>query len=142
MESLLLSQLIENTEDLLKDSLKGVTSIAISGPKQLDLQFSKSYNFSKQYCERPEMLARLENSLEKVTGERIKIRLIVLEPATENENADDKQSRPSMAQQRAEQRELAPATDHFLQEALSVFNAQSVRVDVLKVQAEEKKEDS
>ncbi|QDU14858.1 DNA polymerase III subunit tau [Gimesia maris] len=142
MESLLLSQLIENTEDLLKDSLKGVTSIAISGPKQLDLQFSKSYNFSKQYCERPEMLARLENSLEKVTGERIKIRLIVLEPASENENADDKQSRPSMAQQRAEQRELAPATDHFLQEALSVFNAQSVRVDVLKVQAEEKKEDS
>ncbi|QDT79322.1 DNA polymerase III subunit tau [Gimesia maris] len=142
MESLLLSQLIENTEDLLKDSLKGVTSIAISGPKQLDLQFSKSYNFSKQYCERPEMLARLENSLEKVTGERIKIRLIVLEPATENESADDKQSRPSMAQQRAEQRELAPATDHFLQEALSVFNAQSVRVDVLKVQAEEKKEDS
>lgn len=142
MESLLLSQLIENTEDLLKDSVKGVTSIAISGPKQLDLQFSKSYNFSKQYCERPEMLARLENSLEKVTGERIKIRLIVLEPTTENENADDKQSRPSMAQQRAEQRELAPATDHFLQEALSVFNAQSVRVDVLKVQAEEKKEDS
>ncbi|WP_417378345.1 DNA polymerase III subunit gamma/tau [Gimesia sp.] len=142
MESLLLSQLIENTEDLLKDSVKGVTSIAISGPKQLDLQFSKSYNFSKQYCERPEMLARLENSLEKVAGERIKIRLIVLEPAAETENADDKQNRPSIAQQRAEQRELAPATDDFLQEALSVFNAQSVRVDVLKVQAEEKKEDS
>ncbi|MCA9017423.1 MAG: DNA polymerase III subunit gamma/tau, partial [Planctomycetaceae bacterium] len=43
MESLLLTQLIENTEDSLKDSLKGVESIAISGPKQLDLQFSKSY---------------------------------------------------------------------------------------------------
>ena len=142
MESLLLSQLIENTKDLLKDSVKGVTSIAISGPKQLDLQFSKSYNFSKQYCERPEMLARLENSLEKVTGERIKIRLIVQEAPTESEDAADKQNRPSVAQQRAEQRELAPATDVFLQEALSVFNAQSVRVDVLKVQAEEKKEDS
>ncbi|HAH47882.1 MAG TPA: DNA polymerase III subunit gamma/tau [Planctomycetaceae bacterium] len=142
MESLLLSQLIENTKDLLKDSVKGVTSIAISGPKQLDLQFSKSYNFSKQYCERPEMLARLENSLEKVTGERIKIRLIVQEAPTEPEDAADKQNRPSVAQQRAEQRELAPAADEFLQEALSVFNAQSVRVDVLKVQAEEKKEDS
>jgi len=88
------------------------------------------------------MLARLENSLEKVTGERIKIRLIVQEAPTESEDAADKQNRPSVAQQRAEQRELAPATDVFLQEALSVFNAQSVRVDVLKVQAEEKKEDS
>lgn len=142
MESLLLSQLVENTEDSLKSSLKGVESIAISGPKQLDLQFSKSYNFAKQYCERPEMLSHLERSLEKVTGERIKIRLTVKEPAASSDNSEEKPSKPSMAQKRAEQRDLAPDSDEFLQEALSVFNAQSVRVEVLKMQTEEKKEDS
>lgn len=142
MESLLLSQLVENTEDLLKDSLKVVSSIAISGPKQLDLQFSKSYNFSKQYCERPEMMARLEQALDHLTGERIKVRLIVQEPAPAEENAEEKNNRFSLAQKRVEQRDLSPASDDFLQEALNVFNAQSVRVEVLKVKAEDKKEDS
>ncbi|MCH9652857.1 MAG: DNA polymerase III subunit gamma/tau [Planctomycetes bacterium] len=141
MESLLLSQLIENTEDLLKDYLKGVQSIAISGPKQLDLVFSKSYNFSKQYCERPEMKGKLENSLEKLTGERIKLHLIVHESGTSSENTADKKNKSSMTQKRTEQRELAPASDEFLQEALAVFNAQSVRVEVLKMQADDKKED-
>ncbi|MFI4847775.1 MAG: DNA polymerase III subunit gamma/tau [Gimesia chilikensis] len=140
MESLLLSQLIENTGDLLKDSLKGVASIAISGPKQLDLQFSKSYNFAKQYCERPEMMVKLEAALEKLTGERAKVRLIVQEPAEAEEAADENNS---LAQKkRVEKRDLAPAGDEFLQEALTVFNAQSVRVDVLKVKTEEKKEES
>lgn len=140
MESLLLSQLVENTGDLLKDSLKGVASIAISGPKQLDLQFSKSYNFAKQYCERPEMLVKLEAALEKLTGERAKIRLIVQEPAEAEEAADENNT---LAQKkRVEKRDLAPAGDEFLQEALTVFNAQSVRVDVLKVKTEEKKEES
>ena len=142
MESLLLSQLVVMTDDLLKGSLKGVESIAISGPKQLDLVFSKSYNFAKQYCERPEMMTGLEHALEKLTGERVKVRLIVREPATSSEVMEEKQSKPSMAQQRAEQRDLAPASDTFLQEALSVFNAQSVRVEVLKMQVEDKKEDS
>ena len=141
MESLLLTQLIESTEDLLKTSLKGVESIAISGPKQLDLVFPKSYNFSKQYCERPEMKGKLENLLEKLTGERIKLQLKVLESTTSSENTEDNQSKPLMAQKRAEQRDLAPASDDFLQEALAVFNAQSVRVEILKMQAEDKKED-
>lgn len=142
MESLLLSQLIENSEDTLKGSLKGVESIAISGPKQLDLEFSKSYNFAKQYCERPEMLTRLEGSLEKVTGERIKIRLTVKTPPASAENDDEKTNKPTMAQKRVEQRDLAPDSDEFLQDALSVFNAQSLRVEVLNRKTEVKKEES
>jgi hypothetical protein len=141
VESLLLTQLIANTGDLLKDSLKGVASIAISGPKQLDLQFSKSYNFAKQYCERPEMLAKLEAGVEKLTGERVKIRLIVQEAPPSGEDADENGNRSPMAHKRVEKRDLAPASDEFLQEALAVFNAQSVRVNVLKVKTEEKKED-
>lgn len=141
VESLLLTQLIANTGDLLKDSLKGVASIAISGPKQLDLQFSKSYNFAKQYCERPEMLAKLEAGVEKLTGERVKIRLIVQEAPPSGEDADENVNRSPMAHKRVEKRDLAPASDEFLQEALAVFNAQSVRVNVLKVKTEEKKED-
>lgn len=139
VESLLLTQLIDTNEDLLKDSLKGVESIAISGPKQLDLQFSKSYNFSKQYCERPEMMAKLERSLEKLTGERIKIRL--LESATTSDKSEESQKKPSQLK-RAEQRELEPASDEFLHEALSVFNAKSVRVTVLNTKVEDEIEES
>lgn len=140
VESLLLAQLIEINGDLIKDSLKGVESIAISGPKQLDLQFSKSYNFSKQYCERPEIMVKLEGSLEKLTGERIKIRL--LESKASPENTTENQSNPSQAKKRVEQRDLSPDSDDFLQEALAVFNATSVRVSVLNKQAEDEKEDS
>ncbi len=140
VESLLLAQLIEFNGDLIKDSLKGVESIAISGPKQLDLQFSKSYNFSKQYCERPEIMVKLEGSLEKLTGERIKIRL--LESKASSEKTTENQSNPSQAKKRVEQRDLSPVSDDFLQEALAVFNATSVRVSVLNKQAEDEKEDS
>lgn len=140
VESLLLAQLIEINGDLIKDSLKGVESIAISGPKQLDLQFSKSYNFSKQYCERPEIMVKLEGSLEKLTGERIKIRL--LESKASSEITTENQSNPSQAKKRVEQRDLSPDSDDFLQEALAVFNATSVRVSVLNKQAEDEKEDS
>ena len=87
------------------------------------------------------MLVKLENSLEKLTGERIKLQLRVQESPTPSENSEDNQTKPKMAQQRAEQRDLAPASDDFLQDALSVFNAQSVRVEVLKMQTEDKKEE-
>ncbi|MCA9017872.1 MAG: hypothetical protein KDA77_21285, partial [Planctomycetaceae bacterium] len=101
------------------------------------------YNFAKQYCERPEMLSRLERSLESVTGDRIKIRLTVKEPAPSSDHSEEKPSKPSMAQKRVEQRDLSPVSDSFLQEALSVFHAQSVRVEVLKVETtDDKKEDS
>ncbi|QDU11353.1 DNA polymerase III subunit gamma/tau [Gimesia aquarii] len=138
VESLLLTQLIEINEDLLKDSLKGVESIAISGPKQLDLQFSKSYNFSKQYCERPEIMVKLEGSLEKLTGERIKIRL----QESSSETTAEKESNSTLTKRRVEQRDLSPDSDEFLQEALAVFNAKSVRVSVLNKQTEDEKEDS
>ncbi|QDT97691.1 DNA polymerase III subunit gamma/tau [Gimesia aquarii] len=138
VESLLLTQLIEINEDLLKDSLKGVESIAISGPKQLDLQFSKSYNFSKQYCERPEIMVKLEGSLEKLTGERIKIRL----QESSSEKTAEKESNSTLTKRRVEQRDLSPDSDEFLQEALAVFNAKSVRVSVLNKQTEDEKEDS
>lgn len=140
IESLLLTQLIDINEDLLKDSLKGVESIAISGPKQLDLQFSKSYNFAKQYCERPEIMAKLERSLEKLTGDRIKIRL--LEPQAGTENSETLPNKASQSKKRVEQRELEPAADDFLREALSVFHAKSVRVSVLNTKVEDEKEES
>lgn len=87
------------------------------------------------------MLVKLENSLEKMTGERIKLQLKVQEPPTSSEKSKNNQEKPKTAQKRAEQRDLAPASDDFLQDALAVFNAQSVRVEVLKMQADDKKED-
>ncbi len=103
--------------DLLREHIDRVDRIAISGPNRLDLVFPAEYDFHKQFCERPEVMQRLEQLLQDVTGGVVQVRLILEETETEAVTAD-----PSTVE------EDTVEADPMVEEAQSVFGATVERV--------------
>ena len=103
--------------DLLREHIDRVDRIAISGPNRLDLVFPAEYDFHKRFCERPEVMQRLEQLLQDVTGGVVQVRLILEETETEAVTAD-----PSTVD------EDTVEADPMVEEAQSVFGATVERV--------------
>ncbi|HUG90348.1 MAG TPA: hypothetical protein VML55_05925, partial [Planctomycetaceae bacterium] len=97
-------------------------SSAISGPNSLDVLFPASYHFSKQYCERAEVLARLEQAASDIAGRPIRIRFL-----TESGPAE---AQPETAS-REPKRPVPENPDEFVEQALSLFGASVVKVESL-----------
>lgn len=119
-ESAFQSQLVQMIKDTTRDHL-GTAALAISGPNQLDLRFSKDYHFSKQYCEQPDVLKRLQKAASKIAGKPIRIRL--------DFTVDDSPSPPTNPKQPPPAKTSAPEDDAFLQEAINIFRATLVRTE-------------
>ena len=66
--------------DLLRDHVACVNRVAISGPNRLDLFFPSGYDFQKQFCQRPEVMSRLQELWESETGDVMQLRLVLEEP--------------------------------------------------------------
>lgn len=98
-------------------------SSATSGPNSLDVLFPASYHFSKQYCERPEVLARLERAAAELAGRPVRIRFVT--EAAPSESAMDNNIR------REPQRSVPEKPDDFVEEALAVFGATVVKIEPL-----------
>ncbi len=109
------AQILSRINDMLRNHAKRVIE-AKSGPNRLDLTFPRRYHFQKQYCERAEVIIRLEEIAKGITGESIRISLFLADedvhPADETQT-----SVPEKAEQRN------PEPDEFVQKAMSVFDA-------------------
>jgi DNA polymerase III subunit gamma/tau len=116
------TQVLYRVDDAVRDKAKVAASLAISGPNGLDVLFPASYHFGKQYCERPEVLARLERAAAEVAGRPIRIRISV--EAGPAETVDQSTQRPP-------QRAVPEKPDDFVEEALAVFGATVVKVEPL-----------
>jgi DNA polymerase-3 subunit gamma/tau len=126
LEPELWSQVLSHIDSMLKDHLSSVSNIAISGPNELDLAIPRSYHFSKQYCEQPEVLARLERLTTQVAGKPIRItfRLVEVEADSSVES--------EAAASSAEFTSVPPsevACDTFVEEAKAIFGATVIKVD-------------
>lgn len=118
----ILPQLVEKVEDRLKTHIKALNAIAISGPNNLDLQFSKSYDFSKRFCEKGENRDHLQRILSQILGRivQISISFTTEEPPTPQESADRDQ--PTKA--------VPIAEDHpYVSRVMQVFGASVVTVE-------------
>jgi hypothetical protein len=69
------AQLLVQAQDTIASHLKNATRIAILGPNALELVFPKSYSFSKNYCERPDTLRKIQALAQELAGRRVEFRL-------------------------------------------------------------------
>ncbi len=101
---------------------------AIIGPNTLVLRFPVSYNAAREYCQRPENIARVEEGLRKVTGNGCFLRIEVgggdpaVTKASLPEGAESSQSR--YRRQRTEAMRVP-----LVKRAMEVLGAQLVDVD-------------
>ncbi|MCH2590217.1 MAG: DNA polymerase III subunit gamma/tau [Planctomycetales bacterium] len=103
--------------DLLREHVERVDRVAISGPNRLDLVFPAEYHFHKTFCERPEVMQRLEQLLRDVTGGVVQVRLIL----EETETAEATTEAPATEESTVE-------ADPMVEEAQNVFGATVERV--------------
>ena len=115
-ETAVWQRVVGEISDILHDHITCVDRVAISGPNRLDLVFPAGYHFQKQFCERPEMLQRLQGLLRNVTGQVVHLRMLVDE------------TEPKKAVEATEEPESEVELGGLVQEAQDVFGATVERV--------------
>lgn len=114
------AELVDSMKDTARDHLSTAT-LAISGPNQVALTFSRNYHFSKQYCERPDVLDRLQKAASSIAGKRVRIRIDLAESGGD-EVISSGVDRPA-------ERPVSAEEDAFVQEAVAIFRATVVRAE-------------
>ena len=124
--SALWSQVVSEINDMLKSHVKAVSSAAISAPNSLELTFPPRYHFAKRFCEQPDAVRRIEGIASRLTGQQIRITLVVSGQAEEPAAVI-----PSETTTKADTRErkIDPEDDDFVSAVMETFSAECVRVD-------------
>lgn len=120
-ESALLAQLLANLNDITRDHLRRASALAISGPNHLEISFPESYDFSRRYCERPEVLGRLESVTERLTGKPVSVRFRVIP-------GEPEAAPPKPGKRGTDRGQSETPDDPFVQQAMTIFGATSWRV--------------
>lgn len=120
------SQVVSEINDMLKSHVKTVSKAAISAPNCLELTFPRRYHFAKRFCEQPDALRRIEGIVSRLTGQHVRISLIVGEGPVESSSS---QETPSSKSADRRGRDFKPEEDEFVAAIMETFSAQCVRVD-------------
>ncbi|MCH7687623.1 MAG: DNA polymerase III subunit gamma/tau [Planctomycetes bacterium] len=139
-EDELWSQVLSNVNDASSTHLRNA-SIAISGPNRLEISFPTSYHFSKQYCERPEMLGRLERLVAEITGQPVSITMTLSEPAQIEQSQQSEStdlvsgeaggagSDPRKTTAEIATQSVGSQNDPFVKQAEEVFGGTTIKVE-------------
>ena len=111
---------------MLKSHVKAVSSAAISAPNSLELTFPPRYHFAKRFCEQPDAVRRIEGIASRLTGQQIRITLVVSGQTEETEAAAPTEATPKADTQ---ERNINPEDDDFVSAVMETFSAECVRVD-------------
>ncbi|MBS0205957.1 MAG: DNA polymerase III subunit gamma/tau [Planctomycetes bacterium] len=103
--------------DMTGTHLNRVSRTAISGPTQLDFYFPANYDLDRRLCDRPEVVAKLEQIVAGLTGQQVRVRFLVSEAAVEE---PVKATPPPKAVSSKSQFVEMPE-DPYLQDVMNVF---------------------
>ena len=112
---------------MLASELEKASAVAISAPNTLVISFPPRYNQAREFCQEPGRLARIEQVVQRVSGQPWQVRVeTVGGPTVDSSNAaDDSASQPSRyRRQRAE-----AVQEPLLKRAIDVLGAQLVHLD-------------
>ena len=116
---------LDSLGDMTATNAKMARSVAICGPNRLAVRFGKEYIGIKEYCERPERKARLEQALEQASGTTVQLIFEVI--------ADEPS--PGLAQRlhhapptNRQQRQRQAAQNPLVRQAVELFDAEILRV--------------
>ena len=115
-------QAISQIEDMTADHARYADPTAISAPNRLVVSFKSSYTLHKEFCERPERKARIEEALQAVTGQTVRVDFEVLP----EEQGSAARAKPVLSQrERRREREKHP----MVKEAIEIFEAEITRLE-------------
>ncbi len=118
------SQLLTTIPDTISSHLRNATRRAISGPNLLEIEFPKSYLFSKSYCERVEPLTKLVEVASEMAGKPIDCSFKIDESSTVKKPQPTNPVAPTIERR-------SPSSvdkDEFVQNAVAIFGGQVVDV--------------
>lgn len=119
------SQVVSEINDMLKSHVKQVSQAAILAPNKLELTFPRRYHFAKRFVEQPDAIRRIEGIASRLTGQQVRISLVVSE-----DPADSSPSKEAAASNsKGGQRVCKPEDDEFVAAVMETFSAECVRVD-------------
>lgn len=126
------SRLSTQIGPLLASNLSRANSPAISGPNTLVLRFPNDYNYEYEFCQEPNHVKKVEEALQKLTGEKVQVRMELSVNPSENAQRKEqpKQETPRenpLARTRLirEEAEGLP----LIKRAMDVLGAEVKRVD-------------
>lgn len=123
-------QVVAEINDLLKSHAKSATRTAIIGPNKLEVSFPQRYHFSKKYCEKPDVLRRLEEIASRLAGQSLRITLSTAEDNSVTAGTATPETPKAVKSNR---RVYKPEEDPFVSNIMSLFEAQVVKVEPLLV---------
>ena len=115
---------ISRLSGMVVEQARQFDSMAIPAPNRLVIRFKPGYAVFKSTCERPEQVARFEQALAEVTGQRVRVEFAISE-----DNPDQSQSVASARAVPPHQRLLEAMKHPLVQRAGELFGAQPMRVD-------------
>jgi DNA polymerase-3 subunit gamma/tau len=118
------SQLLSRLPDTISSHLRNSTRQAISGPNLLEIEFPKSYLFSKSYCERVEPLKKLVEVASEMASKPIDCSFKIDDLSTAKKPKPTKPVAPVVERR-------SPSSvdkDSFVQNAVAIFGGQVVDV--------------
>jgi len=96
--------------------------VASTGPHRLVASFSKKYNLSKTFCERPDQVSRLEAVVGEALGRTVKIEFALIDEPT----APAAGPKPGPApHEKLREKTQQP----FVRKALELFDARALRLE-------------
>ena len=100
-------------------------TVTFSAPRRLVVRFKAGYDLCKSACERPEQVARFQQALAEVTGQRVDLEFALASPDPGQQEQVTAPGRSVSPHQR-----LMDAMRHpLVQRAGELFGAQPMRVD-------------
>ena len=108
--------------DLTVDNALKFQSAAIVAPNHLEIFYEKRYVSCKIFCERPERHKKLEQALQEVTGNKVRLKLRLVEPSSDQ--ADPPKPVPTRREQIRDASERA-----LVRQTIELFDAVLTRVD-------------
>lgn len=118
------TQAIAKLEDMTADFAAAATSIAISGPNRLAVLFPKGYNLNKEFCERPERRASIQEALSDVLGHSVTLEF------GWDATQDSKQEKPAPAARKPMRVRMREIEQHpMVCEAVELFGAEIVQLE-------------
>lgn len=98
------SQTLQEIGDMAAGFAGKAERVAISGPNQLVLWFRKAYTQALQYCDRPEQRSKLEQTLSRITGRKMRIDFALLPGESNDERRPaEGDSKPTSRRQRQQE---------------------------------------
>jgi DNA polymerase III subunit gamma/tau len=112
----------EQLGGLAGDKAKQATVATVASPDQLVVAFPKQYNFCKQFCERPETMRQLVDTLSQLVGGAVRLAL---------QTIDDGPAKPAEAARPTSnrQRMYEVCRQPFVRRAMEVFDAIAERFE-------------